>query len=235
MIGAVRNASIERVSFLFINYLNFVVMAIFDSNLLGKVTKSVGNVTMCYTNKKNIAKAKVFKRKDKPTSEILDQRARMKVLVQLARRLLAVIRKGFEGTGNGTTSNAFVKENMGAVSVAEGHVATIEFEQLKVASGILRVPEVTATYSAETSKYLFEQAGDEDEDAFSLVNDKVYAVLFETALKRLKIVALRDRGESGSTSFPLPKNWDTTKVVAYCFATSKNGKLVSDSDYLSIE
>lgn len=210
-------------------------MAIFDSNLLGKVTKSVGNVTMCYTNKKNIAKAKVFKRKDKPTSEILDQRARMKALVQLARRLLAIIRKGFEGAGNGTTSNAFVKENMSAVSVAEGHVATIEFEQLKVASGILRVPEVTATYSADTSKYLFEQEGDEDEDALSLANDKVYAVLFETVLKRLKIVALRDRGESGSTSFPLPKKWDNTKVVAYCFATSKNGKLVSDSDYLSIE
>ncbi len=210
-------------------------MAIFDSNLLGKVTKSVGNVTMCYTNKKNIAKAKVFKRKDKPTSEILDQRARMKVLVQLARRLLAVIRKGFEGAGNGTTSNAFVKENMGAVSVAEGHVATMEFEQMKVAAGILNVPEVTATYSADTSKYLFEQEGDEDEDALSLANDKVYAVLFETELKRLKIVALRDRGESGSTSLPLPKNWDNTKVVAYCFATSKNGKLVSDSDYLSIE
>ena len=210
-------------------------MAIFDSNLLGKVTKSVGNVTMCYTNKKNIAKAKVFKRKDKPTSEILDQRARMKVLVQLARRLLAVIRKGFEGAGNGTTSNAFVKENMGAVSVAEGHVATMEFEQMKVAAGILNIPEVTATYSADTSKYLFEQEGDEDEDALSLANDKVYAVLFETELKRLKIVALRDRGESGSTSLPLPKNWDNTKVVAYCFATSKNGKLVSDSDYLSIE
>lgn len=235
MIGVVRNASIERVSFLFINYLNFVIMAIFDSNLLGKVTKSVGNVTMCYTNKKNIAKAKVFKRKDKPTSEILDQRARMKALVQLARRLLAIIRKGFEGAGNGTTSNAFVKENMGAVSVAEGHVATVEFEQMKVASGILDVPEVTATYNADMSKYLFEQEGDKDENALSLANDKVYAVLFETALKRLKIVALRDRGESGSTSFPLPKKWDNTKVVAYCFATSKNGKLVSDSDYLSIE
>jgi len=190
---------------------------------------------MCYTNKKNIAKAKVFKRKDKPTSEILDQRARMKALVQLARRLLAIIRKGFEGAGNGTTSNAFVKENMGAVSVAEGHVATVEFEQMKVASGILDVPEVTATYNADMSKYLFEQEGDKDENALSLANDKVYAVLFETALKRLKIVALRDRGESGSTSFPLPKKWDNTKVVAYCFATSKNGKLVSDSDYLNIE
>jgi len=62
----------------------------------------------------------------------------------------------------------------------------------------------------------------------------VYVVLFETALQWLKIVALRDRGESGGTSFPLPKKWDNTKVVAYCFATSKNGKLVSDSDFLAI-
>lgn len=224
-----------EIQFLFINYLNFNVMAIFDSNLLGKVTKSVGNVTMCYTNKRNIAKAKVFKRKDKPTPEILDQRARMKVLVQLSRRLLAVIRKGFVGAGNGTTSNAFVKANVGAVSVAEGHVATMEFEQMKVATGILDVPVVTATYSADTSKYLFEQEENNDENANALANDKVYAVLFETMLKRLKIVALRDRGESGSTSFGLPKGWDNTKVVAYCFATSKNGMLVSDSDYLDIE
>ena len=69
-------------------------MAKFDSYLLGKVTNSVGNVTMCYTNKQNIAKAKIFSRKDKPTPEILDQRAKMKVLVQLSRRLLPVIRKG---------------------------------------------------------------------------------------------------------------------------------------------
>ena len=222
-------------SFLFINYVNFVVMAIFDSNLLGKVTKSVGNVTMCYTNKKNVAKAKVFKRKDNPTPEILDQRARMKVLIQLARRLLAVIRKGFKGVGGGTTSNAFVKANMGAVSVTEGHVATMEFERMKVAEGWLEVPEISVTYSADTSKYQFEQEANEDEYANSLVDDRVYAVLFETALKRLKIVTLRNRGESGSTSFALPKGWDNSKVVAYCFATSKNGSQVSDSEYLIIE
>ena len=40
-------------------------MAKFNSYLLGKVTKSVGNVTMCYVNKQNIAKAKIFARKDK--------------------------------------------------------------------------------------------------------------------------------------------------------------------------
>ena len=48
-------------------------MAKFNSYLLGKVTKSVGNVTMCYTNKQNIARAKIFARKDNPTPEVLTQ------------------------------------------------------------------------------------------------------------------------------------------------------------------
>ena len=43
---------------------------------------------MCYTNKQNIAKAKIFSRKDNPTPEMLDLRAKMKVLVQFSLRLL---------------------------------------------------------------------------------------------------------------------------------------------------
>ena len=83
-------------------------MAKFNSYLLGKVTRSVGNVTMCYVNKQNIAKAKIFARKDNTTPEILGQRARMKALVQLSRRLMPVIRLGFVWSGLGTTSNDFV-------------------------------------------------------------------------------------------------------------------------------
>ena len=75
-------------------------MAEFNSYLLGKVTKSVGNITLVYTKRKNIAKAKVFKRKDNPTPEILEQRAKMKTLVQFGRRILPVVRKGFAGGGN---------------------------------------------------------------------------------------------------------------------------------------
>ena len=122
-------------------------MAKFNSYLLGKVKKSVGNVTMCYTNKQNIAKAKIFSRRDNPTPEILDQRAKMKVLVQLSRRLIPVIRKGFVGMGNGTTSNAFMKVNQAAVEVDEKHVATIVFDRLKMAEGLLYTPNVTVTYA----------------------------------------------------------------------------------------
>lgn len=67
--------------------------------------------------------------------------------------------------------------------MTEGHVATMEFERMKVAEGWLEVPEISVTYSADTSKYQFEQEANEDEYANSLVDDRVYAVLFETALK----------------------------------------------------
>lgn len=209
-------------------------MAEFNSYFLGRVTKSLGNVTTCYMNGRNIAKAKIVSRKDNPTPEILDQRAKMKVLIQLSRKLLPVIRKGFVGIGKGTTSNAFVSLNQATVEVDEKHVATVSFEALKVASGILYMPKVSVTYDADTKKYLFEQEMQEEEDGYALADDKVYAVLFESVLNRAKIVALRERGESGSTSEALPEDWDSAQVKAYCFATLRNGREVSDSRYLTV-
>ena len=209
-------------------------MAKFNSYLLGKVKKSVGNVTMCYMNKQNIARARIFSRKDKPTSEMLDQRARMKVLIELSRFLLPVVQKGFVGIGNGTTSNAFVAKNMKAVDVDEKHVATIVFDQLKMATGLLYTPKVTVTYASESKMYSFEQEMQEEEEGYALADDKVYGVLLETVLNRAKIVPLRDRGENGNTSYALPEDWDEANVKVYCFATLKNGSAASDSRYLTV-
>ena len=94
-------------------------MAKFNSYLLGKVRKSVGNITTCIFNKENIAKAKIFSRKDVKTPEILAQRAKMKAIISIARKLLPVIRKGFVGVGRGSTSNAFTSLNISRVEVDE--------------------------------------------------------------------------------------------------------------------
>ena len=209
-------------------------MAKFDSYLLGKVSKTLGNVTMCYMNKQNIARARIFSRKDKPTSEMLDQRARMKVLIELSRFLLPVVQKGFVGIGNGTTSNAFVAKNMKAVDVDEKHVATIVFDRLKMAEGLLYTPKVTVTYASESKMYSFEQEMQEEEEGYALADDKVYGVLLETVLNRAKIVPLRDRGENGNTSYALPEDWDEANVKVYCFATLRNGSAASDSRYLTV-
>ena len=163
-------------------------MAEFNSYLLGKVTKSVGNITLVYTKRKNIAKAKVFKRKDNPTPEILEQRAKMKTLVQFGRRILPVVRKGFAGVGRGTAFNAFVALNMDEVSYGAGSVATIDYGRLLLASG----------------------------------------------LQRVRIVALNNRGVAGETEYALPEEWEASKVEAYCFATSLNGRMVSDSMHLTV-
>jgi len=163
-------------------------MAEFNSYLLGKVTKSVGNITLVYTKRKNIAKAKVFKRKDNPTPEILEQRAKMKTLVQFGRRILPVVRKGFAGVGRGTVFNAFVALNMDKVSFGAGSVATIDYGRLLLASG----------------------------------------------LQRVRIVALNNRGVAGETEYALPEEWEASKVEAYCFATSPNGRMVSDSMHLTV-
>ena len=204
-------------------------MAEFNSYLLGKARKSVGNITLCVMGRKNIAKAKVFTRKDNPTPKILAQRAKMMTLVQLSRSLLPVVQKGFVGIGNGTTSNAFVAKNMKAITVDEKYAVTVDFEQLLVATGLLNTPKVTVTYSEGTKKFLFEQEMQEEETGYATADDRVYGVLYETERGRARLVALRDRGESGSTSFTLPEEWNNTKVKVYCFATLKSGKGASDS------
>ena len=199
-------------------------MAEFNSYLLGKARKSVGNITLCYTRGKNIAKAKVFARKDNPTPEILAQRARMKALVQLSRQLLPVIRKGFAGIGKGSAANAFVKVNMSRVSVDE-----VDLDRLLCASGMLYPPKVEVTYSEENKMYSFMQEMQDEENGYAFSDDQVYAVLYESVLGRARLVTLRVRGENGNTSYALPEEWSHENVKLYCFATLKNGKSASDS------
>ena len=165
-------------------------MAEFNSYLLGKARKSVGNITLCYTRGKNIAKAKVFSRKDNPTPEILAQRARMKALVQLSRQLLPVIRKGFAGIGKGSAANAFVKVNMSRVSVDEKNVATVDLDRLLCASGMLYPPKVEVTYSEENKMYSFMQEMQDEENGYAFSDDVVYAMLYETVLGRARLVTL---------------------------------------------
>lgn len=189
---------------------------------------------MCYTRGKNIAKAKVFSRKDNPTPEVLAQRAKMKALVQLSRQLLPVIRKGFVGIGKGSAANAFTSVNMSRVSVDERNVATVDFDRLLCASGMLYPPKVEVTYSEENKLYSFVQEMQDEENGYAFNDDVVYAMLYETVLGRARLVTLRARGENGNTTYALPEEWSNENVKLYCFATLKNGKGASDSQVMTL-
>ena len=113
-------------------------------------------------------------------------------------------------------------------------MATVDYERLKMATGVQDVPEVSVTYSSENKMYSFEQEMQMAEEGYSSADDQVYAVLYETVLKRGKLILLRARGENGNTSESLPEEWDSTNVKGYAFATTKNGKAASDSVCLTI-
>lgn len=117
--------------------------------------------------------------------------------------------------------------NMKASTVDEKYAATVDFEQLLVATGLLNTPKMTVIYSEETKKFLFEQEIQEEESGYVAAGDHVYGVLYEMERGRARLVTLRDCGESDSTSFALPEEWDNTKV--YCFAMLKSGKGALDS------
>ena len=183
---------------------------------------------------KNIVRAKVFGRKDNPTPEIVMQRIRVRLLGKLARRILPIIRKGFAGVGNGTAYNAFMSANMIQVTVDENMNGSIDFEGLKLASGLLYTPRVEVTCEGTPQVYRFVQTAEEAEEGFAALDDKVYGVLLETALQRVRLVALKNRGIAGETEVPLPAEWNADKVNVYCFAVSRNERIVSDSVFLPL-
>ena len=209
-------------------------MAIFNSFLLGQVSKSVGNVTMCQLRGESVARGKIKFRRDNPTPEVLDMRAKIRELGGLGKRLVPVIRKGFVGVGGSTTSNAFVKMNLGAVDVTAEHVATVDFDRLKLASGVLIPPSMTVTVDALGSQFTVSAAAQEAMSGFAALEDLLWLVFIDTDLRQAVMLNVGTRENGGMATFSLPENWTAEQVKAYCFATSENGKEVSDSKLLTI-
>jgi len=107
----------------------------------------------------------------------------------------------------------------------------VDFDRLQA-----KYPDVVGyVYSANTVlKYPIVQTAEEAEEGFAALDDKVYGVLLETALQRVRLVALKNRGIAGETEVPLPDGWNAAKVNVYCFVMSGNERMVSDSIFLPV-
>lgn len=209
-------------------------MAIFNSFLLGQVSQSVGNVTMCQLNGESVARGKIKFRKDNPTTEMLNRRAKFRVLGSWAKRLMPIIRKGFAGEGMNTALNMFMKTNLGAVDVAEDHVATVDFGRLKLSSGMLTPPSMTVTLDAGETQFSAVAATQTVTSGFTEEDDRLWLAFVETELRQAPMLQVGTRGSGGTTSLPMPEDWTAANVKAYCFATSADGKEMSDSKLLTI-
>ena len=202
-------------------------MAIHDSVLLGAMSQSVDNLTMCVCRKLRIVRHKAKHVTNPRTDKQRVQRAKMKAAIELAQAFAPIAKIGFPAMAAGQTGyNGFVSANLQAV-------ATVDYSKLACSSDLkLRTPKVTATLADKSITFT-----QESQEASSWANrdDQVYAVVYEKALNEVEMVKLRERGENGVTSFALPEDWTAAEVLVYAFATTVAGRRTSRTLAISME
>ncbi|WP_099291990.1 DUF6266 family protein [Butyricimonas sp. Marseille-P3923] len=202
-------------------------------DLAGGYKGSIGGTTYYFWKGDNIARKKGIPGKKSKSEKVVEQRMKFTELSLLALAMCHVSEVGFpQRDRKWTPSNAFFSCNKDVCSVEDG-VVVVDYERLKCSKGRLMLPEVTATLDVETGKVMFSQTEMEvDSDCY--LDDRVYGVLLEKEQKLCRLVALRDRGESGSTSASIPRTWKVESVEAYAFAVRADGKMASNTLHVNL-
>ncbi|MCB6971341.1 MULTISPECIES: DUF6266 family protein [Butyricimonas] len=202
---------------------------------LGALIGSVGKVSYYMRYSDNIARRKGEERKVSNAPALVEQRQKFGMLAHLSTVLQPAIELGFPQRKRGQSArNAFHQLNKDVCTV-EGEMVVVDYENLLCSNGSLVPPDVTVSFDAVAGKFSFVQEQMEEEEMGCNADDAVRAVLLECEKGFCRLVRLRKRGEGGSTSVALPKNWNGDNVVVYCFAVSADGKKASTSLYLTVE
>lgn len=211
-------------------------MVLFRSLFFGEVRKSIGNVTT-YSGAKgySVGRTRRMKVHNPKTPGQLEQRAKMKELLRLSLYFSPAEELGFPGRVAGTSCyNAFLKENMGAVTATESEsgefVAVVDYDQIVCAAGFLKpMEDVEVSVSADAKKVVVSQEAQEHWSATANANDVLYMAVYEKVKQEMVVTECRSRKESGSTSVSLGKNWAVENLVIYVFMLSKNKRRASRS------
>ncbi|WP_099292140.1 DUF6266 family protein [Butyricimonas sp. Marseille-P3923] len=211
-------------------------MVLFRSLFFGEVRKSIGNVTT-YSGAKgySVGRTRRMKIRNPKTPGQLRQRAKMKELLRLSLYFAPAAELGFPGRTAGTSCyNAFVKENMGAITATESEsgevVATVNYDQVVCASGYLTsLANVEVTVDTAAKKVNVTQEAQTYWSAVANPNDVLYVAMYEKEKQEMVVTGCRNRKESGSTSIALGKNWAVENLVIYAFMLSKDKRKASRS------
>lgn len=211
--------------------LKFRIMALFKSFLLGDVRKSVANVTMyAGANGYSIARGKRNTVRNPRTPGQLTQRAKMKALLDVSLYFAPAAALGFPGRKAGCSFyNAFVQNNMPAVSVDENYEPSVDYEKIKCAAGALQGGKVTITVNEENHKVMISQEAQTRWNAVANPTDVLHVVVYEKTGKTMIVEPCRNRQESGSTSIAMDEGWSKENLVFYAFMLSKDKRKASNS------
>lgn len=219
-----------------------ILMAIFNSTIFDELHNSIGNATTCVHKGQNVVKKKVTNPKNPQSAGQQQQRKKFPSLVKLSKLFRPAITLGLKGAKltKHTERNYFVHLNKGNMTVDDGLVVSIDFEQLVLSKGSRALPdEVTATLDTEERMVTLTFEGEEEEfipDAAG--DDMFYCCLMEKTKLKMKMVSLGARSElAGNTnSVTLSSHWEVSadNIAVYLFCTDKTGKIASDTLYVPL-
>ena len=108
-------------------------------------------------------------------------------------------------------------------------VRVYDFKKMVVAAGNLLRANVTVAFDKATGVFTFTQEADSRGGTRANPNDRVYVLIIDGVNEDAEFMLLRERSESGGTSFSVPEWWDKENLFVYVFAGTRTKKKASPS------
>lgn len=196
------------------------------NSIIGKVTGKIGNVVFSSTGGEVVAREYNPNVSNPNTSKQVDQRAKLKLMSQIAAALAPVIVIPKEGLKS--SRNLFIKKNFSSVN-AESGVAQVTYENLQITAGNAALPAIHILRSQQggVQVYLEERA----DAAVSRVVYIMYKKTSEQTLQYMQSVIAENATADGT--FPAQLYYVEGDIVVFAYGMKDlNGKATAKySDY----
>lgn len=162
----------------------------------------------------------------------VEVKAKFRIASQIAGQVKEVAKVGFPQRGRGITpKNAWHSANKGCFRKTDDGVE-VDFENFQFSDGRLYPVTATLAYEQELRTYTVSYS-EMPEESNCHPDDIVYVVLLDTGQFFTRLVAVGKRGEPGEARIMVSELWGDA-VMAYCFATTADGKTASKTQHLDI-
>lgn len=199
------------------------------NSILGKINGKVGNMVFASTGGEVIAREYNPNVSNPSTSAQVDQRAKLKLLSQIAAALAPVIVIPKEGLKS--SRNLFIKKNFSSVD-AEGGIAQVTYENLQITAGNAALPAIHILRSQQNGVqvYLEERC----DAAVSRVVYIMYKKTSEQTLQYMQSVIAQNATSNGT--FPAQLLYVEGDIVIFAYGMKDlTGKATATYSDYSVE
>ena len=209
-------------------------MAIFHSHIFDNASGSVGNITICKSKGKNIAKGKIFFKSKKQSPAQLIQQTRFKVLSDLSFNFCTAIQAGAPHQSWSTARTQFIGINQHAVEIDKDTLAiTIHRERITCTTGNL-IPPIVNIHIRENECIVHAEWLRQPLSPIAKDEDNLFLIIHDTQKQDTQTYPLGKRGYPGTREFLLPEDFTPAHCIAYVFALSPINTRASVSQYTNV-